>query len=79
MTVQNNSQNPQNHKDARPRPTPLEDIGRRVDSEIEQMISYLNDEVVPAVRGHSSRALRTAAEKLSKFADYMDRQRKTGS
>ena len=43
------------------------------------MISYLNNEVVPAVRGHSSRALRTAAEKLSKFADYMDQQRKQDS
>jgi hypothetical protein len=76
VTAQKNSQT---NKDARPRPTPLEDIGRRVDDEIEQMISYINDEVVPAVRGHSSRALRTAAEQLSKFADYMDRQRKSGS
>lgn len=66
-------------KNERSRPTPLEDIGRRMDSEIEQMISYINNEVVPAVRGHSSRALRTAAEQLSKFADYMDQQSKTGS
>jgi hypothetical protein len=35
----------------------------------------LNDEVVPAVREHSSRGLRVAAEKLSKFADFMDQQR----
>jgi hypothetical protein len=63
-------------KDARPRPTPLEDIGRRLDSEIEQMIAYINNEVVPAIRGQSSRALRTAADKLSKVADYMDQQRK---
>jgi hypothetical protein len=62
-----------------PRSTRLEDLGRRLDQEIEQMISYLNNEVVPAVRGHSSRALRTAAEKLSKFADYMDQQRKQDS
>jgi hypothetical protein len=66
-------------KDTRPRPKPLEDLGRRVDSEIEQMISYINNEVVPAVRGQSSRALRTAAEKLSKFADYMEQHRKGGS
>jgi hypothetical protein len=32
----------------------------------------LNDEVVPAVRQHSTKALRVASEKLAQFADYMD-------
>jgi len=50
----------------------FEDMGRRLDEEVEKMIAYLNDEVVPQVRNHSSRALRIAAEKLSRFADYMD-------
>jgi hypothetical protein len=47
----------------------------RIDRESEKLIAYLNDEVVPAVREHSSRGLRVAAEKLSKFADFMDQQR----
>lgn len=46
-----------------------------LDKEAENIISYLNDEVVPAVRSHSTQALRTAARKLAEFADYMDRQR----
>ena len=46
-----------------------------LDKETENIISYLNDEVVPAVRSHSTQALRTAARKLAQFADYMDRMR----
>lgn len=64
----------------RKRRGPLEDVGRTVDrkladldKEAERLISYLNDEVVPSVRKHSSRALRTAARELARFADYMDR------
>jgi len=33
----------------------------------------LNDEVVPAVRQHSTKALRVAAEKLTGLADYMEK------
>ena len=44
----------------------------RVERELKQVITYLNDEVVPTVRKESSGALRTAAEQLSKLADYMD-------
>lgn len=51
----------------------LEDQGLDKDADI---ISYLNDEVVPAIRSHSTQALRTAAGKLAQFADYMDRQRR---
>jgi hypothetical protein len=29
--------------------------------------------VVPAVRQHSTKALRVASEKLSEFADYMEK------
>jgi len=63
--------------------TSFEDLGRKLNSEIgtaaqkleqesEKLIAYLNNEVVPAVRGNSSKALRVAAEKLSQFADYME-------
>jgi hypothetical protein len=50
----------------------FEDVGRRVDEEVEEVIRWFNDEVVPSVRQHSSRTLRSAAEKLSDFADRMD-------
>jgi len=32
----------------------------------------LNDEVVPAVRQHSTKALRIASQKLAAFADSME-------
>ena len=45
----------------------------RMEKEIPEFIKYLNDEVVPAVRGHSTKALRVASQKLAEFADYMER------
>jgi hypothetical protein len=56
-----------------------EEIGeatRKLETESEKVIAYLNDEVVPAIRQGSSRALRTAAEQLSRLAEYMDRNRR---
>jgi hypothetical protein len=44
----------------------------QVEKEAAEVIKYLNDEVVPAVRQHSTKALRIAAEKLTKLANYMD-------
>ncbi len=44
----------------------------RVERELDQVIRYLNDEVVPAVRVESTRALRIAADRLARLADYMD-------
>jgi hypothetical protein len=41
-----------------------------------ELINYLNQEVVPAIRQQSTNALRTASQKLSEFADYLDRQRR---
>jgi hypothetical protein len=63
----------------------FEDFGRRLNHEIgeatqkleqegEKLIAYLNNEVVPAIRTNSSKALRVAAEKLSHLANYMDHQ-----
>ena len=51
----------------------LEEKG--LDKDAEKIISYLNDEVVPAIRTHSTQALRTAARTLAQFADYMERRR----
>jgi hypothetical protein len=51
-------------------------IAETLEKETAELVAYLNDEVVPAVRGHSSKALRTAASKLSEFADYLETKRK---
>ena len=53
----------------------ISDAAEQLEKEIPEFLKYLNDEVVPAVRGHSSKALRTASEKLAEFADYVDQNR----
>jgi septation ring formation regulator EzrA len=50
----------------------LGDVADRVEKECTEVIRYMNDEVVPAVRQHSTKALRTAAEKLQELANYME-------
>jgi len=50
----------------------VNDAVERLEKEIPEIIKYLNDEVVPAARSHSTRALRTASQKLAQFADYME-------
>jgi hypothetical protein len=50
----------------------INDAAERLEKEIPEFIQYLNNEVVPAVRTHSTKALRIASQKLSEFADYMD-------
>ena len=39
-------------------------------------IRYLNDEVVPEVRQHSSRGLRRASKEIEKFADFLEQTQK---
>ena len=48
------------------------DAAERIEKETAEFITYLNNEVVPAVRQHSTKALRAAAEKMAKLADYLD-------
>lgn len=50
-------------------------IAETLEKETASLVVYLNDEVVPAVRSHSSKALRIAAGKLSEFADFLEAQR----
>ena len=45
-----------------------------LEQETENFIRYINNEVVPEVRRHSSKGLRTASDKLRDFAEYLDRQ-----
>ncbi len=51
-------------------------IAETLEKETADLVVYLNNEVVPAVRSHSSKALRKAAGKLSEFADFLEAQRK---
>jgi hypothetical protein len=44
-----------------------------MEKEAAELIAYLNEEVVPSVRQHSTKALRIAAEKLTHLADYMEK------
>ena len=45
----------------------------RLEKESAEFIKYLNDEVVPAVRQHSTQALRLASKKMSELADEMEK------
>lgn len=46
----------------------------RLDQDTELVVNYINSEVVPAVRAHSTKALRIASEQFAKLADYLDQQ-----
>ncbi len=50
----------------------LGDASTRIEEETQQLIKYINDELVPAIRQHSTTALRVASEKLAQVADHMD-------
>ena len=76
---------PQDDPKGKPR---FENIGRKLDAEFgdaaekferekEKVITYLNNEVVPAIRTHSTKALRVASEQLNKLAEYMEKNRST--
>ena len=53
----------------------MAEAAERIEREIPELIKYLNDEVVPAVRQHSTKALRIAGGKLNALADYMEQQK----
>jgi hypothetical protein len=54
----------------------VSNAAERVEKESTEFIHYLNNEVVPAVRNQSSKALRIAAQKLHDLANFMDENRK---
>ena len=51
-------------------------VAESLEKETASLILYLNDEVVPAVRSHSSKALRMASGKLAEFADFLEAQQR---
>jgi bisphosphoglycerate-dependent phosphoglycerate mutase len=44
----------------------------RIEEEVNKVIAYLNDQVVPQLRQGSSQALRSASESLRKLAEQLD-------
>ena len=50
----------------------LGDTTQRIEEETQKLIAYINDEVVPAIREHSTAALRIASDKLKQAADMME-------
>lgn len=55
-------------------------VGRRIEEAVELIememrhtIAYVNDAVIPQIRGESINALRTVADKLRELADRFDR------
>jgi glutamyl-tRNA reductase len=48
------------------------EVTQTVEKETADLLNFLNEEVVPAVRQHSTKALRLAAEKLTRLANYME-------
>jgi hypothetical protein len=52
------------------------DASKRIEEEAKMLIAYINDELVPAIREHSSTGLRIASEKLQQAADMMDASKK---
>ncbi len=56
----------------------LGDASQRIEEETQLLIKYINDELVPAIREHSTTALRIASEKLAQAADHMDSSKRKG-
>jgi hypothetical protein len=50
----------------------INEVASSLEKETAELVDYVNREVVPAVRQHSTKALRIAAEKLAQLADYME-------
>ena len=49
------------------------EVTERLEKETAELITYLNNEVVPAARQHSTKALRIASEKMAQLADYLEK------
>ena len=57
----------------------VSDAAERLEKDSSDLIAYLNNEVVPAVRAKSSKALRVAAERLHQLANFMDENKNPDS
>jgi len=62
-----------------PAPSDLEEVGRKVGRELGEIVAYLNNEVVPQVRDQSTQGLRTAAQKLTQLAEFLEKNKPPSS
>ena len=46
------------------------------EKDAQELITYLNNEVVPAIRTQSTKALRVASQKLTDLATYIEQHKK---
>jgi hypothetical protein len=56
----------------RPWEQQLRDAATHLETDLQKVVKYINDEVVPDVRRNGSEALRAAAAELHKLAQRMD-------
>ena len=47
------------------------------EKDAQELIAYLNDEVVPAIRTNSAKALRIASQKLTDLAEFIEQHRQS--
>jgi hypothetical protein len=65
----------------RPWEQQLRDAAAHLETDLKNVVKYINDEVVPDVRKNGSEALRSAAAELHRLAQRMDdhaRRRQSG-
>jgi hypothetical protein len=56
----------------RPWEQQLRDAATHLETDLKNVVKYINDDVVPGVRRNSSEAMRAAAAELHKLASRMD-------
>lgn len=57
----------------------LQEAAERVEDEVRNLVTYMNDVVVPDVRKHGSEALRVAAQEIHKLAEKLDEQQRASA
>ncbi len=50
----------------------LREVAKTAEEDVQRLVTYINDEVMPDVRRNSSSALRAASAELHKLAERMD-------
>ena len=63
----------------RPWEQQLKDAAAHIETDLRNVVKYINDEVVPEVRRNGSDALRSAAAELHRLAQRMDDQARRSS
>jgi hypothetical protein len=68
-----------NEEPKRPWEQQLRDAATHLETDLKNVVKFINDEVVPDVRRNSSEALRAAAAELHKLAAKMDEHARRSS